>query len=135
MSKILVAIDGSEPSHRALEYVAKRRKQNGGFKVIAVHAEPYLTVAEAAELKDQPKSARDVFRNNSIRDLIAALEAETVKAAESDPANAIIACCKQHGCEEIVMGTRGLGNLKGLLIGSVSTRVAQLSEVPVTLVK
>ncbi len=33
------------------------------------------------------------------------------------------------------MGTRGMSRLKGFFLGSVSTRVAQLSPVPVTLIK
>jgi nucleotide-binding universal stress UspA family protein len=32
------------------------------------------------------------------------------------------------------MGTRGLGTLKGLLLGSVVTKIVQLSRVPVTVV-
>jgi nucleotide-binding universal stress UspA family protein len=32
------------------------------------------------------------------------------------------------------MGTRGLGNLKGLLLGSITTKVIHLARVPVTVV-
>ncbi|MDP2680239.1 MAG: universal stress protein, partial [Rhodoferax sp.] len=38
-------------------------------------------------------------------------------------------------CSLIVMGARGLGNVAGLLLGSVATKVVKLSTLPVLLVK
>jgi nucleotide-binding universal stress UspA family protein len=38
-------------------------------------------------------------------------------------------------CAEIIMGTRGLGRIRGLLLGSVTTKVIHLAAVPITLVK
>jgi nucleotide-binding universal stress UspA family protein len=37
--------------------------------------------------------------------------------------------------QHIVMGTRGLGGVRGLLLGSVATQLLHLTDVPVTLVK
>lgn len=37
--------------------------------------------------------------------------------------------------DQIVMGARGLGHIKGMLLGSVSQKVIQLSKCPVTIVK
>jgi nucleotide-binding universal stress UspA family protein len=42
---------------------------------------------------------------------------------------------QEHGCDHIVMGTRGLGRVSGLVLGSVTTKVISLATVPVTLVK
>jgi nucleotide-binding universal stress UspA family protein len=36
---------------------------------------------------------------------------------------------------QIIMGTRGLGEMRGLLLGSVTTQLLHLADVPVTLVK
>jgi len=38
-------------------------------------------------------------------------------------------------CDAIIMGTRGMGSLANLVIGSVTTKVIHLVEVPVTLIK
>ena len=42
---------------------------------------------------------------------------------------------KRLGVDKIIMGTRGLGGLAGLLMGSVATDVIKNAPVPVTLVK
>jgi nucleotide-binding universal stress UspA family protein len=39
------------------------------------------------------------------------------------------------GCTRIVMGTRGLGALANVVVGSTALQVMHLSEIPVTLVK
>jgi nucleotide-binding universal stress UspA family protein len=40
-----------------------------------------------------------------------------------------------HQCDQIVMGTRGLGALSGALLGSVSHQVLEKTSLPVTLIK
>jgi nucleotide-binding universal stress UspA family protein len=47
---------------------------------------------------------------------------------DSDPAKAILDCAKTEGADLIVIGSRGLGDLKGLLVGSVSHKVCRLAD-------
>ena len=47
---------------------------------------------------------------------------------EGDPASAILAVAKEADADLIVMGRRGLGDLAGLLLGSVSQKVTHLAE-------
>jgi nucleotide-binding universal stress UspA family protein len=42
---------------------------------------------------------------------------------------------RDEGCALIVMGTRGLGSIANMLLGSVATKVIHLAEVPVLLIK
>ena len=42
---------------------------------------------------------------------------------------------RDEGIKHIVMGTRGLGSIQGLLLGSVAMKVVHLAEVPITLLK
>ena len=42
---------------------------------------------------------------------------------------------RETGADQIVMGARGLGRFRGLMLGSVTTQVVHLANVPVTLVK
>ena len=54
---------------------------------------------------------------------------------DSDPARAILAAAKDEAVDLIVMGRRGLGDLAGLLLGSVSHKVAQLADCACLTVK
>ena len=47
----------------------------------------------------------------------------------------IAQAARDEGIEHIVMGTRGLGSIQGLLLGSVAMKVIHLAEVPITLIK
>lgn len=54
---------------------------------------------------------------------------------EGDPAHAILECGKHESADVIIMGSRGLGDLKGLLMGSTSHKVSQLAPCTVITVK
>ena len=52
-----------------------------------------------------------------------------------DEADVICQYAKEKGCDQIFMGTRGLGSVSNLVLGSVATKVIHLSPVPVLLVR
>ena len=52
-----------------------------------------------------------------------------------EPATKITRVAKSEAVDQIVMGTRGMGALGNLVLGSTATKVIHLAEVPVTLVK
>jgi nucleotide-binding universal stress UspA family protein len=55
---------------------------------------------------------------------------------EIGPAAEIIArVAREQGCDGIVMGSRGLGAVSSVLLGSVSSRVLEITDLPVTLLK
>ena len=56
-----------------------------------------------------------------------ATEVETV-IEDGDAAKKTLECAKRYGANLIVMGSRGLSDLKGLLLGSVSHKVSHLAE-------
>jgi nucleotide-binding universal stress UspA family protein len=58
-----------------------------------------------------------------------------VHFAVGQAAPQIVEAARREGCSQIVMGTRGLGALPSVVLGSVASRVASLSPLPVTLVK
>jgi nucleotide-binding universal stress UspA family protein len=46
---------------------------------------------------------------------------------DGDPVDCILGCARKHGVDLIILGTRGLSDLKGMLMGSVSHKVVQLA--------
>ena len=79
-----------------------------------------------AKSKEDLKGIRSILAKHHV-------SAETLIRV-GDPAQTIVQVAKQKHCAEIVMGTRGLGSLKGLILGSVTTKVIHLSRIAVTVV-
>ncbi len=52
-----------------------------------------------------------------------------------EPAPTIARLARQMHCSEIVMGTRGLGRLAGVILGSTSTKLLHVTRLPVTLIR
>lgn len=176
MKKILVAVDGSDHSQRAIElaadiaakYDAKLLFVNVIDKRSLNDAERRLAESEfSAEIRRriadsdwtdvdpggrkgiEPTIARHIEISNLIRMTIgegileaAKREAQVkgVKVVEAilgngDPADVILETSKQHDVNLIVIGSRGQSDIKSLFLGSVSHKVANLSEVSVITVK
>ena len=57
------------------------------------------------------------------------------KVILGDAAQVICEYAKENNCDMIIMGSRGNSQLKGLLLGSVSTKVLHYAECPVLIVK
>jgi nucleotide-binding universal stress UspA family protein len=138
MRRILVAVDGSDHSVRALDYVADRRKRGEKLIVLALNVQPPLVpsrfVSKAIIEQYHGMESEKAFGNPKVKKALAAVEADNyVEIGEI--AETIVAFAKKTKCHEIVIGSRGLGRLKGLLLGSVATRVAQLADVPIVLIK
>jgi nucleotide-binding universal stress UspA family protein len=61
------------------------------------------------------------------------MKAETIVGV-GEPGQTIAKVARQKHCGEIVLGSRGLGSVKGLVLGSVTTKVIHATRVPVTVV-
>ncbi|WP_031514831.1 universal stress protein [Desulfofalx alkaliphila] len=140
--KVLVAYDGSENSKRAVEYAAKMAKICSDMKVtvISVAYIPDHTfynefIPHNVKLSEEfRKKAREHLKDAEAIFNAAGIEVETVTET-GDTADIIINTVKDQGFDQVIMGTRGLSNLQGLFLGSVSSKVIATLEVPVTVVK
>ena len=141
MHKPLVPIDGSASAMRALSHALAELRDRDG-------AEVHLLNVQAPPVHTFPGKlvSPDLINEELRREGQAVLDQAraVVQSAGCLPmchvhigraGDEIAACAAAHGCDAIVMGTRGMGAAASLLLGSVATRVVQVAPLPVTLVK
>jgi len=137
MKSILVPVDGSRQSIRALQFAATRKKYDGSkIHILFVQRDPPPTRYASASLVAnwQEQQRKKALSNSRVLKLKSQTDAR-VHVMYGEPAPVILKFARDKAINEIVMGTRGMSVMKGLLMGSVANKVAQLAAVPVTLVK
>jgi nucleotide-binding universal stress UspA family protein len=141
MKKLLLPVDGSPSSRRAAEFAVRLAGGREGARILLLNVQspvmaweisPHVTAEMVNRIHE--KAGRE-----AIKGAREAIEAAGVPWEEhllvGDPAEIIARVAKDEGADGIVMGTRGLGAVKSLVMGSVATKVVHLVDVPVTLVK
>lgn len=140
--RILVPVDGSKHSLRAAEYVARNLAGLPYSKVILLAVAGFV---DSTLVSESPVPAEDFTREGvrrgrdnlkkarSLFDQKAVLLEEVVLVG--DPAELIIRYTRENNIDKIVMGSRGLSDFKGMVLGSVSHKVLAYVDVPVTIVK
>ena len=145
--KILIPFDGSEHSKRAILFAADVAQQHNS-ELFLVHV---------VKDKDIPPEILEYIKSEKINGGIGKVSAKLIsegimKAAQKqiqemglkiaksmvfrgDPAEEIIQFAKNNDIDMIVIGSRGLGQIKGLLLGSVSSKVCHLAECTCVTVK
>ncbi len=141
MLRILVAVDGSESSGRAVSYMLKKLAWfKEPVEVHLLNVQPALpsNVARfvpASQLHDYHREHADA-ELAAARSLLDAAKVPYVShIGVGDPAHVIVGYVKDKSIDQVVMGTRGLGTVAGMVLGSVATKVLGLSDTPVLLVK
>ena len=138
--KIIVGVDGSEAALRAVGLAADLSKVHGSQLVLAhvvqisAIADQALKISATEHLKQDPKSIMEKLSESVLdqakdRALQAGAQAQdiSVVTADGDQARQLIQVAKRRKADLIVMGSRGSGRLEGLLLGSVSQKVAALA--------
>ncbi|MEW9668461.1 universal stress protein [Ammoniphilus sp. 3BR4] len=139
-SKIVVPYDNSNLSKKALETAIVLAKQDGEIELDVImvvdipvgdiyYGKGYLEARES-----YLKAAKECL--SQVEQQLAELTNRTKTVVlEGTPSYAIIEYVNQNNPDLIVMGSRGLGALKELFLGSVSHYVVQKSPCPVFIVK
>jgi nucleotide-binding universal stress UspA family protein len=141
MRKILIPTDGSRSAMRALDYVLG---QAGGeavsVQLVYVHfVPPFYESPGAYQRREENRRFADKCAKAALaaagRKLARAGMACRAMIRYGDPAPEIARAASQMKCDSIVMGSRGLGAVKSLVLGSTAYKVIHLANVPVTVVK
>ena len=146
---ILVPVDGSPHSLDAVRY-ADDLAEVCGARLTLVHAMKEGGAYQITqELKDLARvehieiSENDVMRARAesvideARSCVSKCPADRVSTdiRPGDATDEIVACVREKGIDLVVMGSRGLGDFQGLLLGSVSHKVIQLADCPCLVVR
>jgi len=137
-ASIIVALDGSDQSLCALNH-GRAIAECFGSRLILVHAFPHTS-----DLRDSIEYnnlvAMRIKRGEEIIETARKQLGQTSlkvdeELLEGPAADAILAVAATRKCELIVMGSRGMGALKGMVLGSVSNEVSHYSRCPVMVVR
>lgn len=132
---IVLGYDGTDGARRAAVVAASVAKALGARIVVATAFPPYPRIVEptekyAIEIAEARRIAEEMVRELSAQGLTA--EADEL---EGPAGEAIVTCAGTRRAELIVLGSRGLGELAGLLLGSTSEYVAHHAHVPVLIAR
>jgi len=140
MRKVLVPVDGSECSLRAVQYLVDRAADGQRPDIHLVNVQPALPtevgqfVARENIHDFQHEKSGDALRLAAER-LTASGIPFSVHEEVGSTAERVAALATQLGCDHIVMGTHGRSALTEFLVGSTTLKVLHEAKVPVVLVK
>jgi len=142
MLKMLIAVDGSTHSQRAIEAAIRLQAQTKGLEALLLNVREWPLLQGDLPPVRYEEIERDQIRHQSelLESTLAAarrggLELVSTLAEVGEPATEIARVAQEKGVDQIVMGTHGRGAVGSLLMGSVAQRVVHLAKVPVVLVK
>ncbi|MBE0428510.1 MAG: universal stress protein [Thermoleophilia bacterium] len=135
--RMIVATDGSASARTAVKHASELARLAGTSEVLIIHVCPACSV--------------DLDPDEVNRRLASGIVDEAAKAFEGAEAgvrtmidvdyppeslgSAIVEIAKRENADLIVLGSRGLSEFRGMLLGSVSSKVVQHASCPVLIVK
>ncbi len=128
LKKILLALDGSENAERALPWV-KRYAGPERAQVVLFRAVDTATL-DKEFIPSQIEDARNYLQRLEKELNYAGIPVKVV-VRQGPPAESIVRCAADEGCEMILMCTRGGSPVRHWVLGGVTDRVLRLSPVPV----
>ncbi len=139
-SKVLVPVDGSDNSLRALD-AALLLSEKLGAEVTAIHIMEEIPVLHIQSEKLLRKLIDDYKKESQLIlskcSEIAAKKGLSLKTnlVQGNAGSTILDFCEKGKYDVIVMGSRGLGKFKELVLGSVSSKIVHHSSCPVMIIR
>jgi len=141
--KILVPVDASPASLRALKFAIALPKGQEPVSLLVLNVQNLSTLnfTEGAGImplswieQEEERASREVLQEPKSICEQAGIP-YSARTERGGIAETIALVAREEHADQIIMGTRGLGGVRGLLLGSVATQVLHLVDVPVTFVK
>lgn len=140
ISKILVSIDGSEPSINAANYATSAAKVYGA-ELIALHVIPSdvsLFGPSPPPHLDELKKEAQQYLDRVVPKVGASnsgIQLKTKLIASPSVVGGIVNFAEEENIDLIIIGTKGRSGIKKLLLGSVASGVVTYAHCPVMIVK
>lgn len=138
--KILVPVDGSENSNKAINYAIDiAKKYSGTIHLIhVVRSAATLTVAPAEVFLDITQqlieSGKGILKESQAKIKESGIEVST-EILQGHPGSQIVQFAEKIEADIIIMGSRGLGMVARFVLGSTSDYVSDNAKCPVLIVK
>ncbi len=139
--KILLPIDGSELALHEVRFALQLVGEGLQASFLLVNVQEPATLYEMVTAPD-PEVLENVSHaagEHALQPALALLHQAGIECemavVTGDPANAVLELIAEHGCDMVVIGTRGMGLLRSALMGSVAQTLVHSAPVPVVLVK
>jgi nucleotide-binding universal stress UspA family protein len=134
--RILLAVDGSEHSYRAVAVAADLARRYEGDVIVLHVREHELTWGADIDIETDREAITlvdDIVRR--LKEDEVNVSGDVIRVAVGNAAKAIVDVASRDRADLIVMGTRGLSEWGRLLMGSVADKVLHLAQCPVLVVR
>ena len=132
-ARVVVGVDGSEPSYQALRWAAKIADASGAH-IDAVAAWQYSIPFGWTNPSWDPRADMEKVLSETVHAALGERPPDmNLVVCEGNPAHVLLE--KSAGALMVVVGSRGHGGFAGLMLGSVSTAVTQHASCPVLVVR
>jgi nucleotide-binding universal stress UspA family protein len=135
--EVILGFDGSEGARHAVGEAVALARGFGSPLILAFGYEPPATGGEVADLRKAVEAhGQEVLRAGArlAADADASVPVEVI-LVDDRPADSLTNLAAQRGAHAIVVGHRGMGPIKGAVLGSVTYRVLHSAPCPVLVVK
>jgi nucleotide-binding universal stress UspA family protein len=137
--KILVAVDGSKASLKGVQLLIDHSdwfRDPPQVELLAVHLPvPRVSRANKAQLERYYREEGESMLGAARNKLDGAGIAYEARVLVGSVAETVVKHAKEKRCDLIYIGTRGMGELGKVLVGSTASKVLHISDIPVLLVK
>lgn len=140
MRNVLLPVDGSDSAFQAAMYVIDFVKKHGSLTIHLLNVQPKPLAWQIhgmdTETIDSHLSVQAHVALTAVQHLLheeGVVYQTHIKLG--DVGETVVALAEELGCDHIVMGTRGLGAVLGMVLGSVTRKVLHLANIPVVCVK
>ncbi len=140
MRNVLLPVDGSDSAFQAALYVIESIRKHGPLTVHLLNVQPNPMPWQISGMElEHVNSHLSVQAHVALKAVQHLLNEEGVDYQThiklGDVGETIVALADELACDHIIMGTRGLGAILGMVLGSATRKVLYLATIPVVCVK